>query len=312
MRLPLRNVRPVAIALSLAFALSCRGDAVTDPTQNPTNDTPDGGNQNPTSPSTPSTPTSTSNDQLVANYLAELAGGQSAVGQSATAGAGAGAGVAAGRKAPLATTVSGGKALYAEGPAACTRDTVNTRFNCPAVQQGPNLSFKAWFQLLDKDSKPTLIMDTAVVVAIRRVTTKTGWQSQPGPNGTTTIDTVDNADDMILTNLKDTNHVVNGTGTMNVVIVPAVNPVGHATATTTTKDLVLAKNGTSFYPIAGTVTAIVTSQTTGFPPNTTTQVTTYDGTKIAKLTITLPNGKKTVCTWDMTAVNVAPVCVGPS
>jgi hypothetical protein len=157
-----------------------------------------------------------------------------------------------------------------------------------------------------------MTMDTTVVVAVRRVTTKTGWQSQPGPNNTTTIDTIANSDDMILTNLKATNHTLNGTGTISAVIVPAVNPVGHSTATTTTKDLVLAKTGTSFYPIAGTVTAIVTSQTTGFPPNTTTQVTTYDGTKIATLTITLPNQKKVVCTWDMTVANVAPTCVGPS
>ena len=65
------------------------------------------------------------------------------------------------------------------------------------------------------------------------------------------------------------------------------------------------------YPISGKVTATVTSQRADMPQagSTTTQVTTYDGSKIAKLVISLANGTilKT-CTWDMTASG-PPICV---
>src|SRR4051794_13055855 len=125
MRNSFSTIRFLAATAALTAALSCGGDAITDPKTTGQNDNPTTGN--PTTPTTPTTPTSPNTDQLVADYLSEMSGGQSAVGQSSTAAAGAGAG----RMVPISRGLSGGKALLAESPIICVRDTVNTRFNCP-------------------------------------------------------------------------------------------------------------------------------------------------------------------------------------
>ena len=61
------------------------------------------------------------------------------------------------------------------------------------------------------------------------------------------------------------------------------------------------------------VTAIVSGYAEDKPTqgSTTTQVTTYDGTKIAKLVITTQQGQVLrTCTWDMTTTN-PPTCSVP-
>ena len=53
------------------------------------------------------------------------------------------------------------------------------------------------------------------------------------------------------------------------------------------------------YPLGGTITSVITSKSGTDPTVTTNQVTTYDGTAIAKTVITLPNGATRTCTYDM-------------
>jgi hypothetical protein len=253
---------------------------------------------------------------IVSALLTDITAGQTAISAAASAG-----GVPT---APPPASYSVGTSLphasfnraTAPGPtddaAQCTFEAEAVRFVCPPFTAANGLVTTSYFQLLDAASVPMAKFDTALTVAIRRVTQKTGFVSNPlitqtGP--VPAVDTTKNNDDLVLSGIKTTVRRLNGTGTMAVVIVPEGQPVVHITATTTTADLSFTPTPPK-YPLTGKVTAVVSSIRGTDPQTTTSQVTTYDGSKIAKLVITLLNGSTRTCTWDMTA-NVPPVCTTP-
>jgi hypothetical protein len=229
----------------------------------------------------------------------------------------------------LGATRSLGASLGTAPPpdaAKCTFDDVNVRHVCPAFTQANGIVIRSWFQFLDAANKPQKDPDTATTVAIRRFVSKTGFMTtQFTPQGGPTVpavDTMNNSDTLTLTGLKGPpeGRKLNGKGTMSVVIVPQGQPVGHMSATTTTENFAFIPpppppaTPTVRYPISGKVTAVVTSYREDKPTqgSTTTQVTTYDGSKIAKLVITAATGQLLrTCTWDMTLQNVLPTCTVP-
>jgi hypothetical protein len=74
-------------------------------------------------------------------------------------------------------------------------------------------------------------------------------------------------------------------------IVPQGLPTATMTATVALAHMTFPKTMTeASYPLGGTITSVITSKTGDEPTVTTSQVTTYDGTAIAKTVITLPNG----------------------
>lgn len=228
--------------------------------------------------------------------------------------------------ATRALSASLGTAPPPPDAAKCTFDEVNVRHVCPNFTQANGVVIKTWFQFLDAQNQPHKDPDTATTVAIRRFVEKAGvvvtqFTPQGGPTVPAT-DTMKNTDTLTLTGLKGPpeGRKLNGKGTMSAVIVPEGQPVGHMTATTTTENFAFIPpppppaTPTVRYPISGKVTAIVASYREDKPTqgSTTTQVTTYDGTKIAKLVITAATGQLLrTCTWDMTLQNVLPTCTVP-
>jgi hypothetical protein len=98
---------------------------------------------------------------------------------------------------------------------------------------------------------------------------------------------------------------------MSNTIVPEGMPTAVMSATTEFKDIEFPTDTTKRWPAGGTITATIKSTTGTQPEVTTTQVTTYDGTSIAKTVITLPNGTKRTCTYDMSKPpgESPPTCV---
>jgi hypothetical protein len=288
----------IACGIIGATLLGCGGDSpgITDPP---------GGQDTTTKKPTPPSKTA-----MVNALLAEITNGQSAASQSASAGGVPGA------PAPKSSAALASTAVTATGDdaAACVLDATTKRFNCPNQVQPNGLTTTVYFQLLDATGAAQTEFDTLTTTSVRRVTHKFGVYSNPlitqtGP--VPAIDTTDNTDSLALSAVRTPGaHKLNGTGLMKVVIVPEGQPVVRITAPTVTTDLAFG-DSTKHYPISGTITATLTSIRTGSPASTNSQVTSFDGTSIAKLVITLPNGQKRTCTYDMTAPNVPAVCVGP-
>jgi hypothetical protein len=203
--------------------------------------------------------------------------------------------------------------------AKCTFDDATVRWDCPSFTQPNGMVIKSWFQFLDAQNVVQKEMDTLKIVAIRRATERSGnvVSQHTSQSGTVpAVDTMSSADTLVLSGLRGTPDArrLDGSGGMSVVIVPEGQPVATVSATITTARLALnAKPGEPHYPIAGTITAIVKSVRADQPQagSTTTQVTSYDGTTIAKLVITAATGQLLrTCTWDMTSA-AAPACTVP-
>ena len=206
--------------------------------------------------------------------------------------------------------------------AKCTYEDATAHWNCPDFKQQDSTTIKTWFQFLDDKGEPHKFVDSVTTVAIRRFVQRSGavktqHTSQAGT--VPAVDTVFNADTLVLSGIKGPpeGRKLNGKGMMKHVVVPEGQSPFHVTATTTTENFAFtppAPAGSApapRYPISGKVTGIVTGYSEDKPTqgSTTTQVTTYDGTKIAKLVITTQQGQVLrTCTWDMTAANVAPSC----
>jgi hypothetical protein len=296
-------LRHVICAMTGATLIACGGDSpgVTDP-----------GIIKKDTTATPAPPSKTAQINAL---LTEIINGQSAAGQSLSAGGVPGASAAPLSSAALASLSSPPALLSSTdtaNAAACTFDAETKRFNCPSRAQPNGLVTTMYFQLLDSAGTPQTEFDTLTTKGIRRVTDQKGVVSSPlitqtGP--IPAVDTTNNHNDLVLS--LGPLHKLNGTGLMSVVIVPEGRDVAHITAPTTTVNLQFPHDTTTRFPIAGQITATVTSITGTQPSVTTTQVTTYDGTKIAKLVITLPGGGKRTCTYDMTAPTVPATCTGP-
>lgn len=299
-------VSRVLLAFVLTAFVACGGDGITDPPGGVT-------------------------DTAAANAAARIASTNAllsqmedainALGQSLSAG-----GVPSGSP-ELAGGAGGAGATLASTPpdaAKCVFDPAAVRHVCPAFTQTNGVVVTTWYQFLDAQSQPHEVPDTAKTVAIRRFIQKAGVVNSQHTSQAGTvpaIDTMKNADTLTLTGLKGPpeGRRLNGKGTMSVVIVPQGQPVARISATTTTENFAFAPPATPpataiHYPVSGKVTAIVTSVREDQPQagSTTSQVTSYDGSKIAKLVISLLNGTVLrTCTWDMTAANVAPTCTVP-
>jgi hypothetical protein len=204
-------------------------------------------------------------------------------------------------------------ASFATAPdnsALCVLDSLTVRFNCPSQTAQNGVVTTMYFQLLDGDGKPMLGFDTLKTVSVRRVSDKVGSYSSPlmtvsGP--IPAIDSINNHEDMLLAAAKDAPHKLNGTGLMKVVIAAEGRTPAYITAPTTTENVGFFTDSTKHYPNSGKVTAIVSTIQAGSNTATTTQVTSYDGTPIAKLVITGQFGLNRTCTYDMTSP-IPPVC----
>jgi hypothetical protein len=250
-----------------------------------------------------------------------------ALSQSAAAG-----GVPTGAPAPIAGggISTGPAATTADAPPAtdaakCTFDDVAVRHVCPNFTQANGVVIKTWFQFLDAAGAAHKVPDSAKTVAIRRYVEKEGVVTgQHNANGVVvpSSNTMLWKDTLTLSGLKGPpeGRKLNGVGSMSVVIVPQGMPSATVTGTTKTEDFAFTPppappaTPTVRYPISGKVTATMKTVRSDAPQQagTTVQVTSYDGSKIARLVITTLTGQLLrTCTWDMTAQNVQPACTVP-
>jgi hypothetical protein len=314
-----KSVGLFLITFSIAAMAACGGDktGLTDP-----------------DPITPVDTTKTPVDTAVVNAAARTAATNalllqmddavSALSQSAAAG-----GVPTGSPPPIAGggMSTGPAATTADAPpptnaAQCTFDSTTVRHTCPNFTQANGLVIKTWFQFLDAAGAAHKVPDSTKTVAIRRYVEKEGVTTgQHNANGVVvpSTNTMLWKDTLVLSGLKGPpeGRKLNGVGSMSVVIVPQGMPSATVTGTTKTEDFAFTPpptppaTATVRYPISGKVTAVVTTVRSDVPQQagTTSQVTTYDGSKVAKLVISTMQGKVLrSCTWDMTAANVQPAC----
>jgi hypothetical protein len=185
----------------------------------------------------------------------------------------------------------------------CQIDLASETFKCPTRTLPNGLKMTGYFQLPDVSNHPQFQYDSATTNAIRMVTDVSGTISQPlitqtGPVPAT--QTIANHDEITLSGLRTGTREHNGTGTMSNTIAPQGLPTATMTATVAFAHMTFPKTVTeASYPLGGTITSVITSKTGDLPTVTTNQVTTYDGTAIAKTVITLPNGSTRTCTYDM-------------
>jgi len=213
----------------------------------------------------------------------------------------------------------------ASDAAKCTFADATMRWVCPDFKYPDSSVVTSWFQFLDTNGVAMKLFDTTTTVAIRRFVGRAGVVQTKftNQNGTVTaVDTMANTDTLILTGIRGdpAKRKLNGKGTIKAVLVPPGSPTIHNSATTTTENFAFTPPpppGSTVppvhFPISGKVTAIVSGYSEDKPTqgSTTTQVTTYDGTKIAKLVITTQQGQLLrTCTWDMTTTN-PPTCSVP-
>lgn len=223
--------------------------------------------------------------------------------------------------------MTGGKATLDGSPppadaAKCTFDDETMRWNCPNITTQSGLVTTSWFQFRDASDKPQKDIDTLTTASIRRFVGTTGFTQHklPTPKGPTDVtDTVATTDTLILSGLlgpKEQRKMISK-GTVKHVMVPTDQGIIRMGGPKTTEDFRFdppAEDGSPparRYPISGKITLVWTTSQDGVLNSsaTTTQVTTYDGTAIAKLVITSAQGKviKT-CTYDMTNQNSPPNC----
>jgi hypothetical protein len=253
--------------------------------------------------------------------LTQINDALTAMSQSASAGgAGGPTGGQAGGMMTGATATLDGSTPPADA-AKCTFDDANVRWNCPNITQA-NIVTTSWFQFLDAANKPQKLIDTLSTASVRRFVGTTGFSQHqlPTPKGVTDVtDTVANSDTLTLSGLlgpKDQRKVISK-GFVKHVMVPANQGIIRMSGPKTTEDFKFdppSKDGAPparRYPISGKITLVWTTSQDGVVNSaaTTTQVTTYDGTPIAKLVITSAQGKVIrTCTYDMTSQTSAPTC----
>jgi hypothetical protein len=206
-----------------------------------------------------------------------------------------------------------------QNASACVYDTPLQGFKCPTKVMPNGMKYDMFFQLLDASHQPQQMFDTATTKAIRRVTDRSGTMNQPlmtqnGPVPAT--QEIVGHEDMTLSGIRTNAPEQSGTGTMSNKLVPEGMPSADINSTQTFSKIVFppppavppapGSQPTPVYPKSGSITSVITSKTGSQPSVTTTQVTTYDGTPIAKTVITLPNGMTRTCTYDMSAKTPSP------
>ena len=203
-----------------------------------------------------------------------------------------------------------------DDPNKCVFDAATKFWVCPEHAQPNGLKVVRKFQFLNANNVVQDHFDTLTTTQLRNVLDITGTSPtqivQQNGNVVPATQTVNNHSDITVSGIRTTTRLHNGTGTMAVVLNSnGVLPTANITVTQTFANMQYPTNpapGTAMYPLGGTITADVTSQTGTHPTTTTHQVTTYDGTAIMKIVITLPGGTTRTCTINMAVTNSTPSC----
>lgn len=254
----------------------------------------------------------TDNTAQINSLLAEITASQNAVAQGAAAG-GAADRAPLPDVAPSAGTRTGGAVRFDQAPdnaALCTPDSTAVMWHCPMTISPVGDTLHVSFQFLDTANAPQMNFNPTTTAAIRRVSDSyykrsQDVQTQNGPVAAVQVDT--QHQDIVLSGILTGTHEQNGTGNIIHVIAEEGHDTAFITAPTTTTG-VLTTQGVP-YPVGGSYTAVVHT-VQGASTSTTTQVTSFDGTKVATLVISFAQGgTPRTCTYDMTSI-AAPVCTG--
>jgi hypothetical protein len=247
--------------------------------------------------------------------LQEITSSQNAISKGASGG-----GAANRLPAPgLNLSVRGASAAAAAGALAdqqpdnaalCILDPAAVLWNCPTTVSPAGDTVAVSFQFLDTANAPQPHFDSTTTAAIRRISNShysrtAPLQTQNGPVPAAQVDT--QHQDVILSGILTGKHAQNGTGTIVHIIAVQGRDTAFVTAPTTTTGILT--SNTVPYPVGGSYTAVVHT-VQGASTSTTTQVTSFDGSKVATLVINFAaGGQPRTCTYDMTSPAPA-VCTG--
>jgi hypothetical protein len=187
------------------------------------------------------------------------------------------------------------------GPPACTYSATSQRFDCADVERN-GITLRRYYVLLDATGAPQSEWGVNVV-AIRNVVDITGRLSAlPGPLSGT-IDYVGH-DESTLGALRSETQTLTGSGTTAMTY--SFGDSSFTSNSTRTTSLTLPRARGS-YP-TGTI-----SMTNVIAPGlTTTSIITYNGTSVARITVSHNGGPGMTCTIDLAAPSTPPVCSSPA
>ena len=189
-------------------------------------------------------------------------------------------------------------------PANCPYSAAAQSFQCPTVVAG-GLTITQSYTLLDAASRAQTAFDPATTAAVRMKTSMTGTISADGNNIK-----VDQTQEMTLSGLLTSTHVMNGTSTMKmngtVVASGSASPIS-TTMTMTMSNLVMPTGaaGAASYPLSGTITNdMVITANAGISISARTEMT-FNGTSKVSVVTTI-GGMTQRCTVDLSSPT--PTC----
>lgn len=200
-----------------------------------------------------------------------------------------------------------GMAVPLSSPAApsnCTYSATTQSFQCPAVVSG-GITFTQSYTLLDAAGRSQAAFDPATTAAIRM---KTSMLGSITTNGSTV--SMDQVQDMTLSGLLTSTHVMNGTSIMK--MNGTVSTAGSTTPLSTTMTMTMsnlvmptAVTGAAAYPLSGVITSdMIIAVDSSSSISVRTEMTFSGTSKVA--VVTTIGGLTQRCTIDLS--NPAPTC----
>ena len=184
------------------------------------------------------------------------------------------------------------------GPSACSYSAATLMFVCPPVTTGGH-TITMSYSLMNASGATLSQFDATAIAAVRVHTVVSGTETTA--DGSTSV--MDAQQDLTLSGLQTSTHVLNGTNTLN--LTGTAKSFGQAGAftlrsTMSIVNLVLPASATvSSYPTSGTVTMDMVSTFAGAPSLTTLTVMKFNGTSKVTMTITINGTTRPACTVDL-------------
>jgi hypothetical protein len=190
----------------------------------------------------------------------------------------------------------------AVAPSNCPYSTSAQSFQCPTITTG-GLTITQSYTLLDAAGRSQASFDPATTAAVRMKTSMKGTMTADGSNLT-----VDQTQDMTLSGLLTSTHVLNGTSVMK--MNGTVSASGTTTPITTTMTMTMSNlvmptvTSSSLYPLSGTITSDMVIADAGISLSARTEMT-FNGTSKVSVVTTI-GGLTQRCTVDLS--NPTPTC----
>lgn len=187
-------------------------------------------------------------------------------------------------------------------PSTCSYSASSQSFICPTVVTVNGLTVTQSYTLLDASGQPQSQFDPGTTAAVRTTRSSAGTLTLTGSTSIGSL-TIDQQQDMVLSGLLTSTHVLNGMTAMHIsgaISTGTTTTPTNATLTTATANLVLPPMNADVvaWPTSGSITEDVTTVDAGFPAMSTHLTMTFSGTSQVALVVTIGTTTQR-CTIDL-------------